>query len=181
MRAAGSMTADQLFTLNLPDKQTELVGGVLCVREPPGGLHGSIAMNIAFEIKRFVDAHKLGYVFAAETGFKLFTNPDTVRAPDAAFVRRDRLPGAIPVKYVPLAPDLAVEVLSPDDRPGKMREKVADWLRAGSELVWVIDPMRRTAHVYRSDGTDTALGPDAALSGEHVLPGFACVLNVVVP
>ena len=170
------MTADQLLRLNLPDKRTELVKGALVVREPAGYRHGEVAVKLTMAIAGFVHDRQLGAVLAAETGFKLFTNPDTVRAPDVAFVHRDRLPESSPAGYAPFAPDLVVEVLSPDDRPGEVLAKVADWLSAGCWLVWVVDPVRRTARVYRADGTESLLTDRDALDGEEVLPGFACPL-----
>ncbi|MGH7645260.1 MAG: Uma2 family endonuclease, partial [Gemmatimonadales bacterium] len=91
-----------------------------------------------------------------------------------------RLPDPEPVGYPELAPDLAVEVLSPGDRPGELLAKVADWLNAGSRLVWVVDPERRHAVVYRADGTETLVGADDSLSGEDVVPGFSCPLASIL-
>ncbi len=178
--AATPMTADELLHLNLPDKRTELVKGVLVVREPAGYRHGEVAMNLATAIHSFVRAHRLGSVLAAETGFKLFSNPDTVRAPDVAFIRADRVPTPPPRGFPAMAPDLAVEVLSPDDRPGEVLKKVADWLNAGVLLVWVVDPVRRVARVYRPDGTDSQLTERDALEGEDVLPGLSIPLGDVL-
>lgn len=178
--AATPMTADELLHLNLPDKRTELVKGVLVVREPAGYRHGEVAMNLATTIHTFVRAHRLGTVLAAETGFKLFTNPDTVRAPDVAFIRADRVPTPPPRGFPAMAPDLAVEVLSPDDRPGEVLQKVADWLNAGVQLVWVVDPVRRVARVYRPDGVDSQLSEHDALAGEDVLPGLSIPLAEVL-
>src|SRR4029077_19991887 len=95
----------------------------------------------------------LGQVVAGDVGFTLSRGPDTVRGPDVAFVRRGRVPRPLPSAYAELAPDLAVEILSPSDRSGETLAKVADWLNAGTRLVWVIDPWRRQARVYRQDGT----------------------------
>ena len=174
------MTAEQLLETSIPNKCTELVRGVLVVREPPGGRHGSVTMNLTLQLCIHVQREAAGQLFAAETGFTLFRGPDTVRAPDIAFVRRERVPDPISVGYVDLAPDLVVEVLSPRDRPGETLAKVADWLEAGARLVWVIDPERRVARVYRPDGTESHLGDDGALDGEDVLPGFACILSGIL-
>jgi Uma2 family endonuclease len=174
------MTADDLLRMNLPDKRTELIRGRLVVREPAGYQHGEVALRLAQVMANFVEANDLGRVLAAETGFKLTSNPDTVRAPDVAFVRKERLPTPSPRGYAPFAPDLAVEVLSPDDRPGEVLAKVADWLNAGVLLVWVVDPIRRIARVYRADGSEVVLQPSAQLDGEAVLPGFTCPLETVV-
>ncbi|MGQ0643247.1 MAG: Uma2 family endonuclease [Gemmatimonadaceae bacterium] len=171
-----AMTAEELLNLHLPDRQVELVRGVLVVREPPGLQHGAVAFAIAARIGEFVRANDLGIVLAAETGFKLFSDPDTVRAPDAAFIRRERVPDPLPRGYAAFAPDLAVEVVSPNDRAGEILTKVGDWLNAGSRLVWVIDPVRRSARVYRADGSECFLTEHDALAGEGLLPGFTCAL-----
>ncbi len=174
------MTADELLRLNLPNKRTELVKGVLVVREPAGFRHGEVTVRLTKALVNFVDAGNLGSVVAAETGFKLATNPDTVRAPDLAFVHRDRLPEPPPAGYAPFAPDLAVEVLSPDDRPGEVLANVADWLSAGCRLVWVVDPVRRLARVYRADGSESLVTQRDVLDGEDVLPGFSCQLSAIL-
>jgi len=180
MTAPALLTADDLARLQPPDKRTELVRGVMIVREPAGFRHGHTAMAIAARIHAFVSQHNLGRVLAAETGFKLFTNPDTVRAPDVAFVRHDRIPDPPPRGFAPFAPDLAVEVLSPDDRPGEVLQKVADWLSAGTRLIWEIDPERRVARAYRADGTMSLMTDADVIDGEDVLPGFRCALREIL-
>ena len=174
------MTADDLLRTHVPDKRTELVRGVLVVREPAGSLHGLVTMNLGAALAVYARQSGAGAVYAAETGFKLATNPDTVRAPDVAFVARERLPPPGTTGYPALAPDLAVEVLSPGDRPGAVLAKVADWLSAGTRLVWVVDPERRLARIYRRDGSETFVTADGALDGEDVLPGFSCTLVSVL-
>jgi len=174
--SAALMTADELLHANIPNKRTELVRGVLRVREPAGSMHGRVAMNLGGELRAHARSKDAGTVFAAETGFKLFTNPDTVRAPDAAFVSKGREPPPDARGFADLAPDLVVEVLSPDDRSGEILAKVADWLSAATRLVWVVDPLRRVARVYRQDGTETIVAADGTLEGEDVLQGFACPL-----
>lgn len=175
--SASVVTAEELLYLKLPDKQTELVRGQLTIREPPGYQHGVVALRIARLIANHAHDHDLGVVVAAETGFKLFSEPDTVRAADAAFISRDRSPDPPPTGYLALAPDLAVEVVSPNDRAGEVQGKVSDWLTAGSRLVWVIDPVRRRAVVYRADGSVAFLSEHNVLEGEDVLPGFGCSLT----
>lgn len=180
MPPSATLTADDLLRLNLPDKRTELVRGVLVVREPTGYRHGDVAARVTNLLMNHVIVHGLGRVLAAETGFKLAADPDTVRAPDVAFIRRERLPDPPPAGYAAPAPDLVVEVLSPDDRPGEVLAKVADWLTAGTRLVWVVDPARRSARVYRADGSESFAGLDDRLDGEDVVPGFVCRLGEVV-
>ena len=173
------MTAEELLRLNLQDKRTELVRGGLVVREPAGYQHGDVAARLLVAVANHVNANHLGRVFAAETGFTLARNPDTVRAPDVAFISAARLPEPPPRGFAELAPDLAVEVLSPDDRPGEVLAKVADWLNAGARLVWVVDPLGVIARVYRADGSESMLDETDALRGEDVLPGFEYSLSAL--
>jgi Uma2 family endonuclease len=180
MTAPALLTAEQLLGMSIPNKHAELVRGVLVVREPPGGRHGRIAANVAFELLKHVRASELGVVYAAETGFTLSRHPDTVRAPDVAFIGRDRLPSPEPTGYPELGPDLVVEVLSPGDRAGETLTKVGEWLSAGTQLVWVIDPERRTARVYRVDGSEAIVMADQALDGEDLVPGFSCRLDAIL-
>ena len=174
-----ALTAEELLDLNVPNKLTELVRGALVVREPPGFRHGMVALEIGRLIANHVREHHLGIVVAAETGFKLFSNPDTVRAADAAYINREHAPDPPPPGYLAIAPDLVVEVVSPGDRAGEIQAKVSDWLSAGSRLVWVIDPGRQRAIIYREDGSVDLLANQDVLAGEDVLPGFTCSLDTV--
>jgi len=174
------MTADELLDVRIPDKRVELIRGRLVVREPAGLRHGRVAMELARLLANYVGDRGMGRVYAAETGFTVARDPDTVRAPDVAFIRRDRLPDPEPLGFPDLAPDLVVEVLSPGDRPGEILAKVADWLSAGTRLVWVVDPLRQVARVYRQDGSETIVTAEAALEGEDVLPGFECPLATIL-
>lgn len=179
MPTAAPMTAEELLRLNVPNKRTELVRGQLRVREPAGYQHGDVAATCLALLHHFVREHRLGRVFAAETGFTLSRDPDTVRAPDVAFISTARLLPRDTRGFAELAPDLVVEVLSPDDRPGEVLEKAGDWLKAGCRLVWVIDPLRRTGCVYRADGTLALLDEHDAFDGEEVVPGFRSELSVL--
>lgn len=176
-QSRGLMTADDLLTLDRPNKSTELVRGKLVVREPPSTYHGRVQSTLNVLVGSFVRAHQLGAVFGQDTGFKIASDPDTVRAPDLAFVSRARVSQIGPRGYAALAPDLVAEILSPDDRPGEVLTKVGEWLEAGVVLVWVIDPDRKTANVYRADGSVTTVSSDSDLDGETVLPGFSCRLS----
>jgi len=171
------MTADDLLHLDLPGKRTELVRGRLMVREAAGARHGFVAMRLGARITVYADEHGLGRTYAAETGFRIETGPDTVRAPDVAFIATARLPEVEPLGYAGQAPDLVVEVLSHDDHPGRTLAKVAQWLEAGVRLAWTVDCERRLARVYRADGSESLLGPGDALEGEDLLPGFRCPLG----
>ena len=180
MTASPLLTAEELLHLSIPDKRVELVRGQLVVREPAGGRHGRVAMNVAIELGTYVRVHQLGAVYAAETGFTLARHPDTVRAPDVAFIQGERLPSPEPTGFPDGAPDLVVEVLSPGDRPGEILAKVGDWLSAGTRLVWVIDPDRRLARVYRHDGSERIATDGEALEGEDVVPGFSQPLGAIL-
>src|SRR5262245_39250857 len=127
--SAGLMTAEELLRVDLPDQRTELVRGRLRVREPGGARHGAVARERGYCITAWARSRGLGRVYAAETGFQLESDPDTVRAPDVAFIRTDRLPEVEPVGYPVYAPDLAVEVVAEDDHPADTLAKVAQWLQ----------------------------------------------------
>jgi Uma2 family endonuclease len=154
----------------------ELVQGELILMSPAGFEHGQIAINIGWALKAFVRSHPIGVITGAETGFHIGHEPDTVRAPDAAFIRRERVP-PMPVRgFFPEAPDLAVEVLSPNDRASEVLSKVRDWLNSGCLAVWVIDPETTTVTVYHSQDQIAVLGPTDTLTGGDVLPGFSVLV-----
>jgi len=174
------MTADEVAEMSVPDKSVELVRGLLVVSEPASTEHGRIQANLTFFLTAFVRAHELGVVFGQDTGFKIQSNPDTVRGPDIAFLAKERA-GSIPKRgYAALAPDLVAEIVSPDDRPGEVLAKVADWLEAGTRLVWVIDSQRAAARAYRANGSFSFIPSDGWLDGEDVVPGFRCTLAEVL-
>ena len=155
-------------------KRTELVRGDLVVMAPAGGRHGHIANSIAYLLTEFTRARQGGMVFVAETGFLLRRDPDTVRAPDVAFVGAGRLPEEdLPRGFLELAPDLAVEVVSPSDSSSTVRDKVRDWLGAGTPLVWVVYPDSRSVTVHRQGGQPQQLSETDSLSGAPALPDFA--------
>lgn len=178
------MTADEL--LQLPrgmGKVYELVNGELITMAPAGPEHGGISMDVGGFLHHFVRQYKVGKVFAAETGFIIRCNPDTVRAPDAAFVSNERLEkyGMPQRGYYPVAPDLAVEVLSPDQSQNDIDSKIDDYFEGGARLVWVVNPRRKTVMVYRSPQEVRLLTAKDSLDGEDVLPGFTCPLADIFP
>lgn len=168
------MTADELLMLPDDGKRYELIEGVLNEMSPAGAAHGFVALNAAVMLRQFVHSHGLGAVFAAETGFVLAMDPDTVRAPDAAFVAAERLPaGDLPTGYMRLAPDLVVEVVSPSDTASELHGKVCTWLDAGCRSVWVVYPATRSVTIYRSREDVRVLREDDTLDGSPVLEGFS--------
>jgi len=174
------MTAEELARTSIPDKAVELIRGHLVVREPPGTSHGGVAANLAIGLGVFARENGFGRVFAQDTGFKITRDPDTVRAPDLAFVSRQRLAQIPETGYAELAPDLIVEVLSPSDRAGEVLAKIGEFLAAGTRLAWLVDPSRREARIFRRDGSVSVIGADDTLDGEDVLPGFSCPLARVL-
>lgn len=168
-------TADELFMMPDDGFRYELVRGEIRRMPPAGSEHGAVIMNIGTPLDQFVKANGLGVVFGAETGFKIASEPDTVRAPDLAFVRRERIPEeGIPRGFWPGAPDLAVEVVSPGDTYTEVEEKVHDWLNAGTRMVLVLNPRTRTVAVYTSHTDVVRLTESDTLDGGEVLPGFTC-------
>ena len=165
-------TAEQLAARPDDGHRCELVDGVLRMMSPAGNRHGRIAARLLVQIANHVDQHRLGETYAAETGFVLRRRPDTVRAPDVAFVASDRLkPFAGHVSFLPLAPDLVGEVVSPDDRKSELEAKVHDWLGAGVRLVLVVDPETATVCVYRAHD-QARMYADGYIDLGDVLAGF---------
>lgn len=140
---------------------------------PTGALHGQVSGTIYFLLRLHAGQVGAGLVSAAETGYLIARDPDTVRAPDVAFVCAERVPpGGPPRGYWPYAPDLAVEVVSPSDRWTEVESKARMWLAAGSKLVWVVDPDGKIIHVHRADGSVLQLTTADTLTGGPVLPDF---------
>lgn len=173
-------TASELYAMPDDGFRYELVKGELRKMSPSGSEHGATIVNVTVLLAQYVRAKRLGICFGAETGFKIASDPDTVRAPDVAFVRQERIPeSGIPKKFWPGAPDLAVEVLSPGDTRREVDEKVEDWLEAGVRAVWVVDSKRRCVTVYRSTTDVTKLSETDELDGGDVVPGFRCQVSEI--
>jgi Uma2 family endonuclease len=174
------MTADELLTRPDDGLRHELIKGQLISMAPAGSQHGIVALRIAAALHAYVENHNLGATFAAETGFKIGSNPDTVRAPDAAFVSKERYEEVGPTaKFWPGAPDLAVEVVSPGDSYSEVQDKVFDWLEAGARMVVVADPRKRVATVYRSLSEIRVLTEQDALDGGDVVPGWSVSVKAI--
>jgi Uma2 family endonuclease len=165
------MTAGEL--LKLPDgRRYELVKGELLTMSPAGEEHGAVIMNLAVPLGQYVKENELGRVYGAETGFKLETDPDTVLAPDIAFVKIERL-GALIKGYRAGAPDLAVEVISAGESQPKIERKTGRWLQGGALAVWLVDPHTRTVTVCRLNTETRVLTEEDLLTGDDVVPGFS--------
>jgi Uma2 family endonuclease len=167
------MTAEDL--LRTPDDgfRYELVRGELRKMAAAGHRHGRIAINMTTPLDQFVRGQNLGIVYAAETGFRLASDPDTVRAPDVAFVRRERVEAVGDTEgYWPGAPDLAVEVVSPSDTYAEVEEKILAWIDAGTRMVIVVNPRKRSVTVYRSRSDIVVLSENDVLDAGDVVPGW---------
>jgi len=167
------MTAEELLRLPRGQFRYELINGELKTMSPAGHNHGRIAIRIASPLAQFVWKNKLGEVFAAETGFRLRSNPDTVLAPDASYISEPRATQFKQTEgYWPGAPDLAVEVVSPGESKSAVRAKVLQWLGFGVRQVWVVDLKHETVTIHRSPEKATTLARDETLEVPDLLQGF---------
>lgn len=172
------LTANEFLLHSAANERTELVRGRVRMMSPVSAAHGLVSLNIARALSNHVREHRLGVCFADSTGYALPNLANTVRAPDASFVCARRLPTeGVGGGFLELAPDLAVEVLSPSESSADLAEKLADYRVAGTSLVWVIDPARRTVMVIADGEPATTLGLTDTLGGGGVVPGFACPVD----
>ena len=174
------MTASDFASIQDGGYKHELVAGLLVAEPFPVPRHDRVRSRLEAALRRHVADHELGEVFG-ETGYVLARDPDTVRGPDLSFMARERLVGFDDTKFFEGAPDLAVEILSPSNRPGEMHAKVADYLAAGTRLVWLIDPERRTVTIYGELLRPKEIGDGETLDGEGVVPGFAIAVDQLLP
>jgi len=171
-------TGDDLWAYRgRPGYRYELVEGELREMSPPGPEHGSVGQSLGWRATQFVEDNDLGQSFLAETGFYVRRNPDTVIAPDWAFIAKERAPERWPSGYGQVVPDLVLEVRSPGDTRKEIADKIALWLAAGVRLLWDLDPKRRVVTVHRPGEPPRELGVDDTLSGEDLLPGFSLPLR----
>lgn len=174
-------TPDDLLAMPDGDRY-ELVDGELVERDM-SGLSSEVARKLAGRAGMFADEQGLGHTFGPDCGYQCFPfDPGRVRGPDASFIRADRISAEeLESGHISVAPDLAVEVISPNDQAFELNRKIEEYLRAGVRLVWVIDPLSRTVDVYRPQGSDNRLREHDELSGEDVLPGFRCPVRELFP
>jgi Uma2 family endonuclease len=169
--------------LRIPDgNRYELVDGHL-VEHDMGYLSSWIAGTIHALLWNFCQAQNLGWVAPPDAGFQCFPGQrNLVRRPDVTFIRRGRLPGErLPEGHARIAPDLAVEVVSPNDTYYEVEGKVRDYLGAGVPLVWVVNPQTRTVRIHRGNGSLTDVREAEELTGEEVVPGFRCLVGDLFP
>ncbi len=178
MSTITSFTAEELLRMPKDGCRYELISGELKTMSPAGWRHGDVGGALQGILAEHIRKHKSGKLFLAETGFLLSRDPDTVRAPDIAFVHKDHLPKDLrDDAYWPGPPDLAVEVVSPSETYREVDEKANAWLAAGARLVWIVNPLQRTVSIYRAGASvETLTGADH-LTGGDVLSGFRCEVS----
>jgi len=168
MTVTSLMTADELYHLPNDGTRYELVRGELRKKMSPTGIaHGRIAARIIGSLMAHLEIHPIGEVYSNDVGFRVARNPDSVLAPDVAFVRKERVVDS--TKFFEGAPDLAIEVVSPRDSYSDVEEKAADWLRAGARAVIIVDPTRKSARIDRASATSNVA---EAISVDELLPGW---------
>lgn len=169
----------EMMVLDEPrlEKGFEFVDGE-AVEKPMGLKSNKVGLALIYALGPFVRSAKLGHVLAYEVTYRCFpAKPGQIRKPDVTFVAKGRYPNDEPPDAnLPLAPDLAVEVISPNDECEVFEQRVDELMSAGTRLLWIIHPNTRSAWVLRQDGTAARLTGDAVLSGEDVVPGFTCRL-----
>jgi len=170
------MTAEDLLNMPDDDLRHELIKGKLLTMAPAKFEHGRVVGHLTIILGHFVETNGLGVIYGAETGFKLESDPDTVRAPDIAFIRKGRVED--PESFGSGSPDLAVEVLSPSDRKGEIAEKTSQWLACGARSVWNVNPRKRTVEVFHADGQRSLLHEGDELVDDTV-PGFRVLVSKI--
>lgn len=174
------LTADDLLRLNSEGVRGELIRGVLCKTMPTGVRHGELVMNLGFLLNAFIKPQRLGRLVGSDSGMMLERDPDTVREPDIAFISAHKLPLGDQVSgYYEGAPDLVIEIASPNDSPREVYHKARMWISFGVTQVWVVDPETRTIEIHRLNQPLLSLAEDDTLDGGDVLPGFNCPVRDV--
>ena len=174
MVATRLMTAEDLEAMGpKAEKRFELIDGVLVEADGVGGRHGGVNTDIVFALTGYTRPRKLGRVFSADTRFILHRDPDLVQMPDVSFIRAERIPpGGLWESSIPIPPDLATEIASPNDTAAEVRRKAHRYLDAGVRLVWIVWPERRAVSVFRAGEAELWLTENDELDGGDVIPGF---------
>jgi Uma2 family endonuclease len=174
------LTADEYWQTPGGTASSELLHGEVHRTMPPGAEHGRIVLRLGAKLLAWVEQANAGYI-GTEAGYLLETNPDSVRGPDLSYVRKERIPASgIPKAFWRLAPDVAIECVSPNEAASGVREKVRDYLNAGTLLVWLIFPNTREVVVHSPDGSSQVYGEQEVLEFPEVMPGFRCTLQEVL-
>jgi len=171
-------TEADLLALADDERHYELVRGDLLMMSPASPVQGRYAERLSRALGQYVEDHDLGEVYTAEPGFELAAEPEKiVRAPDVAFVRKERIPPADQqAGFWPLAPDLAVEIISPSETAASVQAKVQDYLAAGTQLIWLVYPDSTVVVEYQPPAQIRQYGREDSLEGGTVIPGFQYAL-----
>ena len=171
MKTQRTATIEDLLRTPEDGQKYELVDGEILV-SPGGARHSKVGSQVLYLLKSVADKTSAGEVYGPDLGILLPNG--NVRSPDVCFVRREKLPGGeSPEGFLEVIPDLAVEVLSPNDRMRQVADKIGEFLEVGVPIVWVVDPKYRTVNVYRSLSDTERLTEKDTISAEPVLPGFS--------
>ena len=165
------LTIDDLANV-VGDTPGELIDGRFVPMPPTGWPHARAEVKVSSRLARFAEASGLGTVLGGEAGIVIRRDPDTLRGADVAYISRERLARACSQGYLDVAPELIVEIVSPNDRWTDLTAKLEDYFSIGVDLVWVVDPQRRRVSCYRSPTDLALLGPGDTLTAEPILPGF---------
>ncbi|MBI4582899.1 MAG: Uma2 family endonuclease [Planctomycetes bacterium] len=173
------VTVDEFWKLSR-NRRCELIRGEIIDMTPVGGEHGSIQINLAIHVGGHIKSQDLGAVSGGETGYKLESDPDTIRAPDLGFVVKARLPeGGVPKKFWPFQPDLAIEIVSPSDSYEDVELKVREWMQAGTREVWVVNPRLKEIKIHRPNQPAKVFRSGEILQSHELLPGLSLKIGDV--
>jgi Uma2 family endonuclease len=172
----GTLTIEELADV-VGDAPGELIDGRFVPMPPTGWPHARAEVKVSSRLEQFVEASGLGTVLGGEAGIIIRRGPDTVRGADVAYISRERLAQASPDGYLDVAPELIVEIVSPNDRWTDLTAKLEDYFSIGVALVWIVDPRRRRISCYRSPTALALLGPGDTLTAEPMLPGFSLAVS----
>jgi Uma2 family endonuclease len=169
------LTAEEFEALPDDGKRYELIDGELREMPPTAHWHGEVESKLVIRLGAHVEVHRLGVVSCGETLFSVRRNPDRVRAADITFIRQERVPPLEARQHImEVIPDLVIEILSKHDTVEEISGRIDDWLNAGVQMLWIVDPFRRTVTIYQPGRDPMLLGEHGILEGDLVVPGFRC-------
>ena len=175
MKSGKRVTIDDMYNMPKDGHKYELVNGEIVV-SPGNWRHAEIATKITHIFATFLEGSPVGKVFADNLGVVLPNQ--NLRSPDVTFIRAEKVPaGELPEAFAEVVPDLVVEVLSPADMPRQMAAKIGEYLESGVQIVWLVDPARKTVTVYRSLSQTEQYSGDETITAEPLLPGFSCPVS----
>ncbi len=169
--AEGLITGEELAEMG-DIGRCELVEGALMMRSPTGWRHGRYEARFGYILQNFIEENPLGEIFVGEVGIYTRRDPDTIRGADVLFISHERLAQVQARSFLDVAPELIIEVMSPDDRWSEVKQKLKEYFAIGVTIVWVADPTDKTISIYRSLTDVRILSENEVITGEDVLPDF---------